>query len=156
MSAFASSLRPSLRLAVTAKPARTFSSSSSRSVAKMILTGRLAAEPELQATSTGQDVIKYALATSYGPKENRHTSWFRVSSFIPEGAQREYILGLQKGYGSCHVVDNLVWVVNYLCFRTLVYVEGDASMRQWEDAEGKKQSSLSIVQRMCPCLISKI
>ncbi|KAJ5619207.1 hypothetical protein N7510_003191 [Penicillium lagena] len=127
MSAFASSLRPSLRLAATAQPTRTFSSSSSRSVAKMILTGRLAAEPELQATSTGQDVIKYALATSYGPKENRHTSWFRVSSFVPEGAQREYLLGLQKG--------------------TLVYVEGDASMRQWEDAEGKKQSSLSIVQR---------
>jgi single-stranded DNA-binding protein len=32
-------------------------------------------------------------------------------------------------------------------YRTLVYVEGDASMRVYEDAEGKKQSSLNIVQR---------
>lgn len=32
-------------------------------------------------------------------------------------------------------------------YRTLVYVEGDASMRVYEDAEGKKTSSLNIVQR---------
>ena len=32
-------------------------------------------------------------------------------------------------------------------YRTLVYVEGDASVRVYEDAEGKKQSSLNIVQR---------
>lgn len=30
---------------------------------------------------------------------------------------------------------------------TLVYVEGDARMKSYEDAEGRKQSSLSIVQR---------
>jgi single-stranded DNA-binding protein len=34
------------------------------------------------------------------------------------------------------------------CFtRTLVYVEGDAAMRSYEDADGKRQSALSIVQR---------
>jgi single-stranded DNA-binding protein len=35
------------------------------------------------------------------------------------------------------------------CFifsRTLVYLEGDATMRTYGDAEGKKQSSLSLVQ----------
>ena len=30
--------------------------------------------------------------------------------------------------------------------RTLVYLEGDASMRTYDDAEGKRQSSLSLVQ----------
>lgn len=35
-----------------------------------------------------------------------------------------------------------------LC-RTLVYVEGDASLRSWENAEGQKQQALNIVQRMC-------
>ena len=30
--------------------------------------------------------------------------------------------------------------------RTLVYLEGDATMRTYDDAEGKKQSSLSLVQ----------
>lgn len=29
---------------------------------------------------------------------------------------------------------------------TLVYLEGDATMRTFEDAEGKKQSNLSVVQ----------
>ncbi|KAL5356534.1 hypothetical protein BJX96DRAFT_142969 [Aspergillus floccosus] len=127
MSTFAASLRPFARAAPHTLSARSFSSSASRSVARMIITGRLAAEPELQATSTGQDVIKYAVGSSYGPRDNRQTSWFRVSSFQPEGPQRDHLLSLPKG--------------------TLVYIEGDASMRQWQDAEGKKQSSLSIVQR---------
>jgi len=30
--------------------------------------------------------------------------------------------------------------------RTLVYLEGDATMRNYEDADGKKQSALSLVQ----------
>ena len=30
--------------------------------------------------------------------------------------------------------------------RTLVYLEGDATMRTYDDADGKKQSSLSLVQ----------
>lgn len=92
-------LRPALGLARTAtSAARTFSSSASRSVARMIITGRLAAEPELSATASGQDIIRYAVGTSHGRGENRTTSWFKVGAFVPEGGQREYILGLQKGY----------------------------------------------------------
>ncbi|KAJ9295509.1 hypothetical protein DTO271G3_5965 [Paecilomyces variotii] len=120
-------LRPFLRAPATTFSARSFSSSPARSVARLIITGRLGAEPELQATSTGQDVVKYVVGTSYGPRENRQTSWFRVSSFQQEGPQRDHLLSLPKG--------------------TLVYVEGDASIRTYEDAEGKKQSSLSVVQR---------
>lgn len=33
----------------------------------------------------------------------------------------------------------------------MVYVEGDAQMRQYDDAEGKKQSALSVVQREFDC-----
>ncbi|PWY91443.1 nucleic acid-binding protein [Aspergillus sclerotioniger CBS 115572] len=127
MSAFMSSLRPALRASSgAALSARSFSSSSSRSVARLMITGRLAAQPELQATSSGQEVVKYTVASSHGPKDRRQTSWFKVSAFV-EGNQREYITNLQQG--------------------TLVFVEGDASIRQWEDAEGKRQSALSIVQR---------
>lgn len=35
-------------------------------------------------------------------------------------------------------------------FRSLVYVEGDASMGTYQDAEGKNRSSLNIIQRMFP------
>lgn len=32
----------------------------------------------------------------------------------------------------------------------MVYVEGDATMKTYEDADGKVRSSLNIVQRMFP------
>lgn len=96
MSAFAS-LRPSLRLANNASlAARTFSSSAARNAARITITGRLGADPELTATSTGQDIVKYSIGTSSGPRDNRQTSWFRVSSFV-EGGQRDYLMSLQKG-----------------------------------------------------------
>lgn len=37
--------------------------------------------------------------------------------------------------------------------RTLVYVEGDASMRKYESREGKTENALSIVQRLFPTTI---
>ncbi|KAI9849777.1 MAG: ssDNA-binding protein, mitochondrial [Thelocarpon superellum] len=106
---------------------RSFSSTSSPQVAKMTIVGRLAAEPEIQPTSTGTDIIKYAIGTSYGPRDNRQTSWFKVSSFEQEGPRRDYLLGLQKG--------------------TLVYVDGEASLRNYEDKEGQTRSALNITQR---------
>ncbi|KAE8349823.1 hypothetical protein BDV28DRAFT_140380 [Aspergillus coremiiformis] len=127
MSAFTSSLRPLMSAAPRgALSARSFSSSSSRSLARMIVTGRLAATPELQATSSGQDIIRYTVATSTGTRDNQKTSWFRIASF-DQGPQRDFLLNLQKG--------------------TLVLIEGNASLREWEDAEGKKQNTLNIVQR---------
>ncbi|KKA25189.1 SsDNA binding protein [Rasamsonia emersonii CBS 393.64] len=86
-------LRPLLRARAAAparglSAARSFSSSPSHSVARLIITGRLAFEPELQTTSTGREVV-----------------------------------------------------------RTLVYVEGDATLRAYEDAEGRKNTSLHVVQR---------
>ncbi|KAI9844362.1 MAG: ssDNA-binding protein, mitochondrial [Sclerophora amabilis] len=93
----------------------------------MTIVGRLGAEPEIQPTSTGQDVIKYAVGTSYGPRDARQTSWFKVSSFEKEGPRRDLLLGLQKG--------------------TLVYIEGEARMRTFEDKEGSLRSALNITQR---------
>ncbi|CRG87204.1 ssDNA binding protein, putative [Talaromyces islandicus] len=107
--------------------ARSFSSSPAHSFARLTITGRLAAEPELSATSTGGEIVKYAVGTSSGPKDNRQTSWFRIASFAPDGPSRAHLLGLPKG--------------------SLVLVEGDVTMRNYEDAEGKRHSAVSIVQR---------
>jgi len=63
----------------------------------MTIIGRLAAEPELTATSTGQEIVKYAVGTSHGPRDNRQTSWFRVASFVEPGPRRDHLLGLGKG-----------------------------------------------------------
>ncbi|MCJ1340782.1 ssDNA-binding protein, mitochondrial [Bachmanniomyces sp. S44760] len=106
-------------------PLRAFSTTPANHVAKLTLVGRVAAPPELQPTSTGQDIVKYAIGTGHGPPENRQTSWWNITSFAPEG-QRERILGLDKG--------------------TLVYVEGEAKMKGYTDKEGQQRKSLNITQ----------
>jgi hypothetical protein len=77
---------------------RAFSVSARRDIAKITLVGNLAATPEVKATSTGKEVIEYAVASSDGPRENRHTSWFRVATFAEEGPRRDYLTSLPKGY----------------------------------------------------------
>lgn len=78
--------------------ARSFSTTiRSRNLAKLTIVGRLAAQPSLVPTSTGQDVVRYALATDSGPRDNKETNWWNVTSFTPEGAGRDYLLGLGKG-----------------------------------------------------------
>ncbi|KAK0124431.1 hypothetical protein ONS95_009389 [Cadophora gregata] len=121
----------------TAAPlSRTFSSSATRSsFAKMTIVGRLADTPELLPTSTGKEILRYSVGTNSGRGDNQKTNWFRVTAFLPEGPQRDFIAGLEKG--------------------TLVYVEGEASMSQYEDSEGKPKSSLNIVQRQLDVLSPK-
>lgn len=77
--------------------ARAFSTTPSRPVARMTIVGHLADTPELQATSTGREILKYAVASNSGPKDNRHTSWWRVTSFEPEGPRRDFLTSLPKG-----------------------------------------------------------
>lgn len=103
---FLTSLRPtttalhrSLALSCKQQPTRSFAASpAARSLARMTIVGRLADAPELVPTSSGQDIVKYALGTSHGPKDNRQTSWWKVVSFMPEGPRRDLLMGLGKGY----------------------------------------------------------
>ncbi len=87
---------------VTAAPAavRAFTTSSPRSVARITLVGNLGDAPEIHPTSTGHEIVKYSVASSSGPKDNRHTSWFRVTKFLPEGSsekQKDFLLNIPKG-----------------------------------------------------------
>ncbi|KAJ0109533.1 ssdna binding protein [Diaporthe amygdali] len=109
------------------RAARAFSTTPARPLAKITLVGNLVQTPELQATSTGREILKYAVASNVGRGDNVRTSYFRVTSFEQEGPRRDYFQTLPKG--------------------TLVYVEGDATNDKYEDAEGKTRTSLSIVQR---------
>jgi hypothetical protein len=80
--------------------ARAFSSTPRPQIARMTVIGRLGVAPEevdIPAEKTGQkSLVRYVVGTSYGKGEFKKTSWFRVASFV-EGAQKEYLLGLQKG-----------------------------------------------------------
>ncbi|KAH0544391.1 hypothetical protein FGG08_001417 [Glutinoglossum americanum] len=78
---------------------RAFSSTpSAHYLARVTVIGRLAADPEAHITSTGKELVKYAVGTSSGSPENRKTSWFRFVSF-DEGPRKDFLLGLRKGYG---------------------------------------------------------
>ncbi|KAF7901580.1 uncharacterized protein EAF01_006879 [Botrytis porri] len=117
-----------LRRNIPSTLSRNFSTSArNNSFAKLTLIGRLADKPEITATSQGQEIMKYAVGTNTGRGENQKTSWFRVVSFLPEGPQRDFISNLEKG--------------------TLVYVEAEAQMNNYQDADGKNRSSMSAVQQ---------
>ncbi|RYP80717.1 hypothetical protein DL770_006131 [Monosporascus sp. CRB-9-2] len=112
---------------LAAAPARAFSASARRDIAKIILVGNLAATPEVKPTSTGREYVEYAVASNEGSGEKRSTSWFRVTSWVEEGPRRDFLTNLAKG--------------------STVYVEGDAVMNNYTDAEGKQRSRLRIFQR---------
>lgn len=87
------------RRTVVAAPraARAFSTTPARPIAKITIVGNLVQTPELQATSTGREVLKYAVASNTGRGENTKTSYFRVASFEAEGPRRDYFQTLPKG-----------------------------------------------------------
>ncbi|KAI5309423.1 hypothetical protein KEM55_003261 [Ascosphaera atra] len=120
---FRTAARP---LATANAAARTFSTTSSRAYSRVHLIGNLGSEPELHATSSGREVVRYTVAVQNGTRDNKKTSWFKVSSFA-EGGQKEYLLGLSKG--------------------SKVFVEGDISNRVIEDPQGNRITTTSIVQR---------
>lgn len=90
-----SSLRSLFRPAATAR--RTFTTSARTNYAKLAVIGRLAAQPEAHASSTGRTYVRYALATSHGARDNERTSWWNVTSFPTSDAQKDYLLNLPKG-----------------------------------------------------------
>jgi single-stranded DNA-binding protein len=88
------------RITAQAGARRAFSSTPARPLAKITIIGNLTDSPELQATSTGRELIRYSVASNSGPRDesgNQKVSFFRVTAFPPEGPRRDFIQNLQKG-----------------------------------------------------------
>jgi single-strand DNA-binding protein len=98
-------------------------------VNKVILVGRLAADPELRATTSGKHVANLRLVTNtYGGRDeggNRreHSEFHNLVLF---GRQAE-IAG------------------DHLAKGRLLYVDGRLQTRSWDDAEGRKRQSTEVV-----------
>jgi single-strand DNA-binding protein len=96
-------------------------------VNKVILIGRLGADPEIRYTPSGAEVATFRIATSEswtnksGEKEER-TEWHRIVAWR----------GLAKICGE------------YLSKGKLVYVEGRLRTRSWEDRDGNKRTTTEI------------
>ncbi|MBI4746325.1 MAG: single-stranded DNA-binding protein [Deltaproteobacteria bacterium] len=96
-------------------------------VNKVILVGRLGADPEVRYTAGGTAVAKFNLATSEtwkdkdGSKQEK-TEWHRVVAFGKLGE-------------TCG---------EYLSKGKQVYVEGKLQTRSWEDKEGNKKYTTEV------------
>lgn len=96
-------------------------------VNKVILIGRLGADPEIRYTPSGAEVANFRIATSEmwtnknGEKEER-TEWHRIVAWR----------GLAKICGE------------YLSKGRLVYIEGKIRTRAWEDKDGNKRTTTEI------------
>lgn len=99
-----------------------------RTLNKVILIGRLGADPDVRYTQSGLPVVRFNLATNErvpageGNWEDR-TEWHRIVVF-------------GKAAENC---------ANYLSKGRLVYVEGRLRTNQWEDAQGTRRYTTEIV-----------
>jgi single-strand DNA-binding protein len=100
-------------------------------VNKVILVGRLGADPDIRYSPGGVAVAKFNLATNEyvpaGAEGNREerTEWHRIVTF-------------NKTAEFCG---------NYLAKGRLVYIEGSIRTNQWEDAQGQKRYTTEIIAR---------
>jgi single-strand DNA-binding protein len=101
-----------------------------RGVNKVILIGRLGADPEVRFTTSGTQVVQFNLATSEAVKTDEgkweeRPEWHRVVVF--ERLAENCAKFLSKGRE--------------------VYIEGKLRTRQWEDNQGIKRYTTEIVAR---------
>lgn len=98
------------------------------SVNKVILLGRLGADPEMRYTGSGTAVANFNIATSSNftdksGQKTEKTEWHRVVAFGKLGE----ICG------------------EYLAKGKQVYIEGRLQTREWDDREGNKRKTTEIV-----------
>lgn len=97
-------------------------------VNKVILVGRLGADPEVRYTNSGTPVATFRMATSVnftnknGEKTDK-TEWHRIVAFGRLGE----ICG------------------EYLAKGKQVYIEGRLQTREWEDRDGNKRRTTEII-----------
>ena len=97
-------------------------------VNKVILVGRLGADPEVRYTGTGTPVANFNMATSTNftdksGEKTEKTEWHRIVAFGKLGE----ICG------------------EYLAKGKQVYIEGRLQTREWEDRDGNKRRTTEIV-----------
>ncbi|PFH60601.1 hypothetical protein XA68_10657 [Ophiocordyceps unilateralis] len=106
--------------------ARSFSTTAARDLARITIVGKVCSTPTSSTTNSGRGLVKYSVASQQSAGDNKPLSQFRITCFA-DGPRRETILNLARG--------------------TMVYIEGDATVSQFLDNDGRRQSSLGIVQR---------
>ena len=104
---------------------------------KVMLIGRLGADPEIRYTADGTPVANFSLATDYpvkkGDQWETETEWHKVVAWRKLAEICDEYLGKGK----------------------LVYVEGSLRTRSWEDRDGNKRWTTEVIARDMQMLGSK-
>ncbi|MCD6336581.1 MAG: single-stranded DNA-binding protein [Candidatus Latescibacteria bacterium] len=107
-------------------------------VNKVILIGRLGADPELKYTPSGAAVVNFNIATD--------ESWTDASGVKQERTEWHRIVAWRKLAEICG---------EYLKKGSRVYIEGQLQTRSWEGQDGVKRYTTEIVARNMQMLDSK-
>jgi len=97
-------------------------------VNKVILIGRLGADPEVRYTSNGTPVASFRIATS--------ESWTNKDGVREERTEWHRIVAWRKLGEICG---------EYLSKGKQVYIEGRLQTREWEDRDGVKRRTTEII-----------
>jgi single-strand DNA-binding protein len=99
------------------------------SINKVMITGNLTRDPELRATASGMNVLKFGVAVNDRRKNQSTGEWEEHPNFIDVtvlGARAEPLSRfLSKG--------------------AKVAIEGKLSWSQWENPQGEKRSKLEVI-----------
>jgi single-strand DNA-binding protein len=107
-------------------------------VNKVILIGRLTADPEIRAGSNGTRIASLRLATNYYSKDE-------------DGTRKEH-----TDYHSLVVFGRQAEIAaEYLRKGKLIYADGKLRTHSWEDGEGKKRRTTEVVVESFQMLSSK-
>ncbi len=108
-----------------------------RGLNKVMLIGRLGADPEIRYTQDGTPVVNFSLATNSrvkrGDEWQDDTEWHRIVAW-------------RKLAEICN---------EYLSKGRLVYVEGRLRTRSWEDRDGNKRWTTEVIARDIQILDSR-
>ena len=91
---------------------------------KVILVGRLGAEPEIKQTKKGDAFANMSIATNKKIKDEEKTTWHKVVVFDPRLAEM---------------------VGKYVKSGTQIYLEGEIETRSYEDSGGQKRYVTEII-----------
>jgi single-strand DNA-binding protein len=96
---------------------------------RVILVGRLGTDPEIKATSKGDEFANFSLATSKKIKTKdgtwqEKTTWHKVTTFDPNLTQT---------------------IKNHVKKGTMLYIEGEIDVSDYTDSNGNKRYNTSII-----------
>ncbi len=101
-----------------------------KTVNKVILVGRLGADPDVRYTQDGNPIVNFNLATNE-PVRTNEGNW-------EERAEWHRVVVFRRLAELC---------ANYLGKGQMVYIEGKLRTRQWEDNQGVKRYTTEVVAR---------